>query len=111
MSLTIVLSGPKVSTSQACTALVAAGINVQATERDHGLPPCADGEDIREAQSFITAEGDDIDRAHQVVSSLGWGLRMHYPTPEPVPPSAEAVLAQELAELKAEVAALKARMA
>lgn len=109
--LTIVLSGPKVSTNQACTALVAAGLSVETADHDHGLPEHASGEDIREPQAFVTVQGDDVDHAHQVVRSLGWCLRLHFPTPEPPPPSAEEQLREELAKLRAEVEALKARQA
>lgn len=108
MTLTIILSGPKSAATQARNALAAAGLDVQQTEHDHGLPATATGKDIRQAQAFITVHGDDIDKAHETVAPLGWRLRMHFETTEPAPPSVEQLLADRLAALEAELAKLKA---
>lgn len=83
MSLTIVLSGPKSSQSQARNALASAGITVHATVHDHGL------EDLShpgQPDAYLTVEHSDINQAHQTVEPLGWRLRAHWHTPEPKPP-------------------------
>lgn len=108
MSLTIILSGPKSSASQARNALVASGLDVQGTEHDHGLPATASGKTLRQAQAFITVHGDDINAAADAAASLGWVLRMHFETPEPGPPSMEQQLADRLASLESDIADLKA---
>ena len=110
MSLTVVLSGPKASLTQARNALAASGHAVQDTAHHHGLPQTVTGEDIREAQAFITVHGDDINAPAETVRSLGWVLRMHHETPGPVPPSPEQQLANRLAALEAELAELKGGM-
>jgi hypothetical protein len=110
--LTIVLSGPKASVNQARTALATAGVgDVQSVDHDHGLPPQASGDEIREAQGFITLMGEDIDAATRVASALGWRLRLHFPTPEPPQPTEAEQLHADVADLKAQVADLKARLA
>lgn len=112
MSLTIILSGPKFSESQARNALAAEAFDVQPPSPfAHGLPEMADGAAAVEPQSFITATGDDINRANKAVEALGWRLRMHYDTPVPAKPSAEQALADELASLRREVEELKASRA
>ena len=107
MSLTIVLSGPKTAESQARTALAAAGYNMHATSHDHGLPDTATGKKIRQAVSFITVDGEDVDGPPAAVASLGYVLRMHHDTPEPSGPTVEERLVQELAEMRARIDALE----
>jgi hypothetical protein len=107
MSLTIVLSGPKAAEPQARTALAAARFDVQPQTHDHGLAANDKG---RQAITFITAHGENIDKAADAVRQLGWTLRMHYATPEPAVPNAEQRLADELAELRRELAELKAKV-
>jgi len=112
MPLTIVLSGPKASVNQARTSLASAGVgDVMSVDHDHGLPPLASGEEIREAQGFITLLGEDIDAASRAVAGLGWRLRLHFPTPEPPPPNEMDLLREDVANLKAQMADLKARLA
>jgi hypothetical protein len=105
--LTIVVSGPKATVSQAKTALAGSGFDVQATPHDHGLPATVTGEEIPEAQGFIAILGSDIDAAHEAVRPLGWALRAHWETPEPkADPGAD--LARTLAAMQAQIDALKA---
>ena len=112
MSLTIVLSGPKVAEQQVRNALTAAGFGVQAHDHDYGLPPIhVEKKRAREAHSFVTVEGNDVDKATETVGSLGWRLRMHHETPEPKPPSTEQLLLAKLAELELKVADLTTMVA
>lgn len=104
------VSGPKANASQAATALAAAGLTLESTTQEHGLTSLANGEDIREAQAFITVSGEDVNAARQAVEPLGWCLRLHYPTPEPAAPGPDEQMAAELAALKAEIAILKAKV-
>lgn len=108
MSLTIILSGPKSSASQARNALVASGLDVQGTEHDHGLPATASGKTLRQAQAFITVHGDDINAAADAAASLGWVLRMHFETPELAPPSTEQLLVARLDDMERQIAEMRA---
>lgn len=110
MSLTILLSGPRSSESQARTALAARGFAVHGTDHDYGLSPHPAGEEIVEPQAFVTVDGDDVNLALGTVSPLGWHLRLHHESvPEPQPNPIVALTAT-LAEMRAEIAALKARI-
>lgn len=79
--LTIVLSGPKSTASQARTALAGSGFQPDASDHDHGLPATVTGAKVRQAQAFVTVQGDDVNAAHSAVSPLGWVLRAHWETP------------------------------
>lgn len=110
MSMTIVLSGPKTVEQQARTALASAGYTVHPAGRDHGLPATPTGKKIRQAASFLTVDGDDIDHIAESVASLGYVLRMHHDTPETPEPSAEDRIAATLADMRREIAELKAQV-
>ena len=99
MTLTILVSGPKATVAQARNVLGVAGFRVLDTDRDHGYPATVTGKKIREAQAFVTVEGDDVDRAHEVVTPLHWRLRAHWETP-PIP---EPSLESKFAALQAQV--------
>ena len=107
--LTIVLSGPKVGEQQARNALVAARFDVHDRGHDYGLPPLSD----QQAEAFLVCEGEDVDKATEAVRGLGWTLRMHLDAqPNPADPVFVAPPDPfvELASLRAELEALKARV-
>lgn len=86
-SITAILSGPKTSESQARNALVARGLELVDADHSHGLPATPSGAEPAQPVAFIAALTDHPDRAAQAVAGLGWVLRMHHTTPEPLPVS------------------------
>lgn len=138
MTLTIVLSGPKSSRSQARAALSGAGFEPLPTDHDHGLAPSTKTEwsgdrytdtvkghhakgdivpggeivavRVRQPQAFVTVEGDDVNRAHAAVEPLGWQLRAHHETPPPEPTPEPSALEARFAAMQAEIDALKGRI-
>jgi hypothetical protein len=107
MSLTIVLSGPKIAESQARTALASHGYTILAGPDSHGLPDTRTGEAAAQPVRFITVTGDSLD-ATDCVAGLGYLRRMHHETQPPPEPSVEERLLAELAALRADVDRLKA---
>jgi hypothetical protein len=110
---TYVLSGPKAAESQVRTALAAAGFEVQRTIDDHGLPDAQieEGRDAAPPQPVafvtVTASDDQLDAVAATASTLSYVLRMHHETPEPAPPSGEQAVAEKLADLQAQIDALR----
>jgi hypothetical protein len=119
MSLTIVVSGPRSSETQVRTALASRGFEVQHTVDDHGLPDAFTqeahlaGETPSQPIAFVTvtADEDQLDAVAACAQTLGYSLRMHHETPPPAEPSDEMKLAATLAEMRAEIDELKARVA
>lgn len=103
MEYTIILGGPTASEQQARNALASERFDVHAEGHDYGLPPSTDAQ----AESFVSVTGDDVDKAAACVSRLGWRLRLHHETPEPTPLSEAEMLRADLAEMRAEIDALK----
>ena len=103
MSLTMLLSGPKSSVPQARNALAASGFQSPETGHDHGMP-------VEAGEGFLHVLGDDLDAAVEVVQPLGFRLRLHHATPPAAKPSAEQLIAEELARLRAEIDDLKGRV-
>lgn len=110
--LTIVLSGPRSSETQARNALVAAGYDVQDTVHDHGLPEDpVDPEHRpkgyktpRQAVAFLTVHGEDIDGPVEAVRGLHYQLRLHHPgIAVPLKPDPAVELLTRVAALEAEV--------
>ncbi len=109
MSLTIIVSGPAVHSSQAQTALQNAGCRVISTEATHGLRATRDGSEPTEPQQILTAIGElheHVDAAHQAIEEHGWGLRMHFHTPPPPEPTPQMMMA----DLQAQIDELKGRL-
>lgn len=85
------------------------------------LPPYASDEHEKQAkkhkrggeQGFVTvsvADADELNRAVAAVEKHGWVLRVHYEEPPAPEPSPEQQIAATLDEMRAEIAALKARL-
>lgn len=85
------------------------------------LPPYASEEHEKQAkkhkrageQGFITMSVADIDELNAAVVAVakhGWVLRVHYEEPPAPEPSPEQRLAATLDEMRAEIAALKAKV-
>ena len=65
-----------------------------------------------DTDAWLTVEHDDIDEAVAAVAKAkGWRLRVHYPTPDAPKQTGEQVLTATLAEMRAEIAELKAKVA
>jgi hypothetical protein len=65
-----------------------------------------------EPQGFIAvhlADADDLNAAVSAAEPHGWVLRVHNPEPPKPEPSPESKIAATLAEMRAEIDALKAR--
>lgn len=86
-SITVVLSGPKTSASQARNALAARGLELVPGDHAHGLSAAPSGDEPTQPVAFITARADHPDTAVEAVAGLGWVLRMHHTTPVPLPAS------------------------
>jgi hypothetical protein len=114
--MTIVLSGPRSSETQARNALVAAGHDVQESVHDHGLPEDPiDSEHRpkgykvpRQAVAFLTVHGEDVDAVVDSVQGLHYRLRMHHPIPEPAPPDPTVELTRRMDAMQAEINSLRA---
>lgn len=114
--LTIVLSGPRSSETQARNALVAAGHNVLDTVHDHGLPEDPIDPEHRpkgyktprQAVAFITVHSEDLDGVVESVRGLHYQLRMHHPVLEPPPPDPTVELVRRMDAMQAELDAFKA---
>ena len=78
MPFTVVLSGPQGTLQTVHRSLESAGFRLvldaggQPTLHNHGLVPDEPG------HQFVTAEGDDINRAHAVVAQHEWRLRAYW---------------------------------
>lgn len=103
---TIALSGPERSRTQAEVALELAHITVLPSDAAmdwHAKFP-------EDKDSWLTVEHDDVDAVVEAVASAKWRLRVHYPTlPKPSPVSGQE-LAATIADMQAEIAALKERL-
>lgn len=94
---TVVLSGPLAQRSPVLRALQVAGITADPADET------AHGHDISDPTvGWVTCRADHPDRAVEVVTPLGWGLRSHFPTP-PVPEAADD-MGTRLARLEAAMA-------
>lgn len=69
--LTLVLSGPSTSRTQALAVLRQAGCEVDDSDHPHGFEP-GDGE------GFITAYSVDLDAAVRAAEQVDWVLRSHW---------------------------------
>lgn len=107
--LTIALSGPASTRAQAEVALEDARIPIYPT--DHWAPMHWPTKFPGETDEWITVEHDDVDHIARTVEPAGWRLRLHYETPPKPEPSPEQKLAATIAEMRAEIDALKARTA
>ncbi len=110
----VVLSGPASNRAKAEVALEQAGIPLLPADHyaqmdwERKLTPLASGEKPKTAQAFITVAHPDINAPVAAVEKHGYVLRVHHEmAPEPQP-SVEQVLTATLAEMRAEIDALKA---
>lgn len=129
MPIIACLSGPEHTRANVDVALEDARIP-HLPEKHHGmmdwtskLPPFASEEAEKAAkkskrlggpQGFVTvhlADADELNAAVAAVEKHGWVLRVHYPEPPKPEPSPESKIAATLAEMRAEIDALKARAA
>jgi hypothetical protein len=128
MSLIACLSGPERTRANVDVALEDARIP-HLPDDHHGtmdwtskLPPYASEEAEKIAkkdkrhgpQGFVIvhlADADELNAAVAAVEPHGWALRVHYPEPPKPEPSPEQQIAATLAEMRAEIDALKARAA
>jgi hypothetical protein len=78
------------------------------------LPQLPSGEEPKEPHGFVTVHVADAEGLNKAVSACephDWILRVHYPEPDKPEPSPEMKLAATLDEMRAEIDALKARVA
>ena len=103
---TIALSGPERTRAQAEVALELARIPI--LPDDHHAPMPWASKFPEDDDAWLTVEHEDVDVAARVVESAGWRLRVHYPAPEKPKPTQEQIMAATIADMQAEIAALKA---
>jgi hypothetical protein len=73
-----------------------------------------DDPELTEPHGFATIhvkDGEHLNAAVAACEPHGWSLRVHYPEPDRPEPSPESKIAATLAEMRAEIDALKARAA
>jgi hypothetical protein len=127
LSLIACLSGPERTRANVDVALEDARIP-HLPDDHHGmmdwtskLPPYASEEAEKQAkkhkhhgpQGFVTvhvADADGLNAAVSAVEPHGWALRVHYPEPPKPEPSPERQIAATLADMRAEIDALKAKV-
>lgn len=109
MDYTIVVSGPAESRAHAEVALEDAGLPL--LPKDHHALMDWRSKFPHDDDAFVTVVGKHPDQAVGALEGLeGWRLRVHYPTPEKPEPSPEQQFAATVADMKAEIEALKARL-
>lgn len=108
MSYTIAISGPARTRAKAEVALETKRIRVLPDNHHAVMNWRSKFPD--DTDEWITVEADHPDEVVTAVESANWRLRVHYLTPEPPAPSQTDVLTATLAEMQAEIAALKAKV-
>lgn len=104
----VALGGPSETRAQAEVALESAGI--PQLPSDHHARENWASKFPEDQHEFITCVCDDINQPTQAVEPAGWVLRVHYPMPDEPKPSVEQVLTANIEEMRAEIAALKAKV-
>ena len=106
--LTIALSGPADTRAHAEVALEDARVPVYPA--DHHAPMDWNAKFPGDTDEWITVEHEDPGHVASIVEPAGWRLRVHYETPEAPRPTAAQIQAATIAEMRAELDALKARV-
>jgi hypothetical protein len=110
MSYTIALSGPADSRAAAEVALEDAGLALLPSDHHALMDWRSKFPDTPDDVAWITVLGKDVNAAVRAVEPCGWALRVHSPTPVPPKPSDAQVLTATIAEMRADIDALKAKV-
>ena len=112
MSLTLALSGPERTRAACELAIEDAGLALLPSDHharwdwEHKLPaPKKHG-----WTHAIAADADALNACVRAVEPHGWVLRAHFDTPPKPQPTPAQVMAATLAEMRAEIDALKAKV-
>lgn len=83
------------------------------SDRSPRLAVTPDGSKPRKPHGFLTvgcADVDALNTAKRAVEKHGWTLRLHHEMPPKPKPSATSLLLADMAQMRAQIAALEARL-